>query len=69
VSSLDCSSCVYDSDIWRPGDDMVTDFFIPFEDDLSDHTQSDFQLSLDAYAFEDADLFYEDFQPLHSDFD
>jgi hypothetical protein len=40
-SSEDWSSCMYDSDIWQPGDDMVTDLFFPFEDDLSQHTQSD----------------------------
>jgi hypothetical protein len=59
----------YDSYIWKPGDDMVTDLFIPFKDDLSQHTQSDLQSSLDTYPFEDADLFYEEFQPLCSDFD
>ena len=48
---------------------MVTDMFRPFEDDLSQHTQSDLQSSLDTYAFEDADLIYEEFQPLCSYFD
>jgi hypothetical protein len=41
----------------------------PFKDDLLQHTQSDLQSSLDTYPFEDAYLFYEDFQPLCSDFD
>jgi hypothetical protein len=35
--------------------------FIPFKDELFPHTQSDFQSSLDAYPFEDANLFYKDF--------
>jgi hypothetical protein len=26
--------CMYDSDVWHPSDDMVTDLFFPFEDDL-----------------------------------
>jgi hypothetical protein len=46
---------------------MVTDLFRPFKDDPSQHFQGDFQSSLgscDADPFEDADLFYEDFQPL-----
>jgi hypothetical protein len=34
-SSEDWSSCVYDSDIWHPNDEMVTDLFIPFKNDLS----------------------------------
>jgi hypothetical protein len=65
-SSEDWSSCVYDSDVWKPDDDMVTYLFHPFEDDLSQHFQGDFQSSLgscDADPFGDADLFYEDFQP------
>jgi hypothetical protein len=68
-SSEEWSSYVYDSDVWQPGDDMVTDLFFPFEDDLSQHTQSDLQSSFGAYPFEDADLFYEDFQPLCSYFE
>ena len=28
-SSEDWSSCLYDLDIWKPGDDMVTDWFPP----------------------------------------
>jgi hypothetical protein len=68
-SSEEWSSYVYDSDVWLPGDDMVTDLFHPFEDDLSQHTQSDLQSSFGTYPFEDADLFYEDFQPLCSDFE
>jgi hypothetical protein len=34
-SSKECSSYVYDSNIWHLGDDMVTDLFFPFRDDLS----------------------------------
>jgi hypothetical protein len=60
-SSKDWSSCAYDSNIWHPGDDIVTDLFSPFEDDLLQHTQDDLQSSLDAYPFEDSYLFYEDF--------
>jgi hypothetical protein len=47
-------------------DDIVTDLFCPFKDDLSQHFQGDFQSSLgscDADPFGDASLFYEDFQP------
>jgi hypothetical protein len=65
-SSEDWSSCMYDSDIWQPDDDMITYLFCPFEDDLSQHFQDDFQSSLgtcDAYIFGDADLLYEDSQP------
>jgi hypothetical protein len=40
-SSEEWSSYVYDSDILQPGDDMATYLFCPFEDDLSQHTQSD----------------------------
>jgi hypothetical protein len=68
-SSEEWSSYIYDSDVWQPGDDMVTYLFFPFEDDLSQHTQSDLQSSFGTYPFEDADLFYEDFQPLCSDFE
>jgi hypothetical protein len=51
VSSLeDSSSCVYDSYIWKLGDDMVTDLFRSFEDE-SHHTQSDLQSSLNTYPF------------------
>jgi hypothetical protein len=57
-SSEEWSSYVYDSDIWQPDDDMVTDFFYPFEDDLSQHDLHSF---FGTYPFEDADLFYEDF--------
>jgi hypothetical protein len=35
------SPCVYDSNVWKPDDDMVTDLFCPFEDDFSQHTQGD----------------------------
>jgi hypothetical protein len=69
LQSTTWSSCAYDSDIWQPSDDMVTNLFTTFEDNLSHHTQCDFQSSLDAYPFEDADFFNEDFQPLCSDFD
>jgi hypothetical protein len=65
-SSEDWSSCVYDSDVWQPDDDMVTYLFHPFEDDLSQHTQGDLQSSFgscDAYPFGDTYLFYENFQP------
>jgi hypothetical protein len=68
-SSEDWSSCMYDSYVWQPSDDMVTYLFYPFEDDLSQHTQGDLWSSLDMYPFGDADLFYEDFHPLCSDFD
>ena len=54
---------MYDSD------DMVTDLFCPFEDDLSQHTQTDLHSSFGTYPFGDVDLFYEDFQPLCSDFE
>jgi hypothetical protein len=37
-SSEDWSSCMYDSDVWQPSDDMVTDLFFPFEDDLSTYS-------------------------------
>jgi hypothetical protein len=63
------SSYVYGLDIWQLDDDMVIDLYHPFEDDLSQHIQSDLHSSLDAYPFEDADLFREDFQPSCSDFD
>jgi hypothetical protein len=70
VSSLEAwSSYVYDSDVWNLSDDMVTDLFCPFKDELSQHTRSDIQLSFGTYPFEDADLFYEDFQPLCLDFE
>jgi hypothetical protein len=59
---------MYDSDIWHHGDDIVTDLFTPFEDDLLQHTQDYIQSSLDAYPFEDADSFYEKFGPLCSVF-
>jgi hypothetical protein len=62
-SSEDYFSCIYDSYVWKPDDDMITDLF---EDDRSQHFQDDFQSSLgtcDAYIFGDADLLYEDSQP------
>jgi hypothetical protein len=45
---------------------MVKDLFRPFEDNLSQHFQVDFQPSLESYDadhFRDVDLFYKDFQP------
>jgi hypothetical protein len=68
-SSEKWSSDVYDSDVWLPSDDMVTDLFYPFEDDLSQHTHSDLQSSFGTYPFEDAYLFYEEFQSLCLDFE
>jgi hypothetical protein len=62
----DWSSCVYDSNVWQLDDDMVTDLFRPFKDDLSQHTQGDLQSSFgscDAYPFGDTYFFYENFQP------
>jgi hypothetical protein len=62
-SSKDYFSCIYDSYVWQPDDDMITDLF---EDDQSQHFQDDFQSSLgnfDAYLFGDADLLYEDYRP------
>jgi hypothetical protein len=62
------SPCIYHSNVWDGDGGMITDLFDPFEDDLSQHFQGDFQLSLrgcDAYPFKDAYLFYEDFQPFH----
>jgi hypothetical protein len=67
-SSEEWSSYIYDLDIWLPGDDMVTNLLHPFEDELSQHTQSDLQSSFSTHPFEDADLFYEDLQPLCSYF-
>jgi hypothetical protein len=37
-SSKEWSSYIYDLDVWQCCDDMVTYFFRPFEDDLSQHT-------------------------------
>jgi hypothetical protein len=42
-SSESWYSCAYDSDSWQPSDDMVTNLFHLFEDDLSPHTHDDFQ--------------------------
>jgi hypothetical protein len=36
--SEDWYSCVYDSDVWQPDDDMITYLLCPFEDDLLQHT-------------------------------
>ena len=57
---------MYDSDVWKPSDDMVTDLFCPFEDELSRH---DLHSSFGTYPFEDAYLFYEEFRPLCSNFE
>jgi hypothetical protein len=57
---------VGDPYIWQPDDDMVTDLFHQFEDDLSQYTHDDFQSSFescDAYPFGDSILFYEEFYP------
>jgi hypothetical protein len=65
-SSENCSPCAYNSDSWQPNDDMVTDLFHPFVDDLSQYTHDDsqpFLESCDEYPFGDLDLFYEDFLP------
>jgi hypothetical protein len=48
---------------------MVRNLFRPFEDDLSQHTQSDPQSSFGTYPFEDGDFFYDYFQPLCLDFE
>jgi hypothetical protein len=52
----DCSSCIYDSDVWDSDGDMITNFLDPFENDLSQHLQGD------AYPFGNVCFFYEDFQ-------
>jgi hypothetical protein len=56
-SSVECSSYIYDVDIWLPGDDMVKYLFHPFEYDLSQHTQSDLKSSFGTYTFKDEDFF------------
>jgi hypothetical protein len=67
------SSLAHDSDSWQPDDDMITNLFHPFEDDLSPYTHDDSQSSLQSchsYPFGDSDLFYGGFQPpFRSDFD
>jgi len=67
LSSLEnWSPHAYNSDSWQRDEDMVTDLFHRFEDDLSQHTHDDSQPSLqsrDEYPFGDSDLFYEDFEP------
>jgi hypothetical protein len=35
--SKDWSSCICDSNVWQPDDDMFTYFFHPFKDDFSQH--------------------------------
>jgi hypothetical protein len=37
------SSCIYDSDVWDGDGYMIIDLFHPFEDDLTQHFQDDFQ--------------------------
>jgi hypothetical protein len=59
VSSFnDWSSCVYDLNIWRPDNDMITDLFLPFEDYPTQHFQDDFWPLIGNC---DVDLFCEDF--------
>jgi hypothetical protein len=36
-SLVDWSSCIYDSNVGKSDDDMVTYLFLPFKDDLSQH--------------------------------
>jgi hypothetical protein len=55
LQTKDWSPCIYDSDVWDGDGDMITDLLDPFQNDLSQHLQSD------AYPFEDAYFFYEDF--------
>jgi hypothetical protein len=62
----DWSPCIYDSDVWDGDGGMIMDLFDPFEDDLSEHLQGDFQSSLrscDVHPFKDAYMFYVDFHP------
>jgi hypothetical protein len=56
-SSEDWPPCMYDSNVWKPSDDMVTDLFCPLKDDLSQH---DIHSSFNTYPFEDEYLIYED---------
>ena len=61
-----CFSQVGDTYIWQPDDDMLTNLFYPFEDDLSQYTHDYFQSSFkscDAYPFGDSVFFYEEFKP------
>jgi hypothetical protein len=65
-SSKDWSSCVYDSHVWHPDDDMIIDLIHPFKDDSTKHFQDDFWPSLgccDADNFGDVELLYENFKP------
>jgi hypothetical protein len=68
-SSKNGSSHAYDSYVLQPSDDMITDLFHPFKDDLLQRIQSDLHFSLYAYSFKDAYLFYEKPQPLCSYFE
>jgi hypothetical protein len=64
--SEDWPTCMYDSDVFQPNDEMVTYLFFPFEDDLSQH---DLHSSFNTYPFEDAYLIYDNSQPLSSYFE
>jgi hypothetical protein len=55
--SEDRSSCIYDSDIRQPNDDVVTNLFYPFESDLSQYTQDESSLGNC-----DTNILYKDFQ-------
>jgi hypothetical protein len=57
---------MYDLYVWQPSDEMITDSFFPFEDDLSQH---DIHLSFNTYPFEDSYLSYENYQTLCSYFE
>jgi hypothetical protein len=58
---------VTDSDIWKQGDDIITDVFQTPKDDLMQCSHNDFWSYLeefDEYSFEHLDIFYEEeFQP------
>jgi hypothetical protein len=64
--SEDRPPCMYDSYVWKPSDDMVTNLFFPFDDDLSEH---DIHSSFGTYPFKDANFSYEDSRPLYSVFE
>jgi hypothetical protein len=56
----------YDLDIWQSNVDMITYLYHPFEDEMSQYFQCDFESSLsscDANPFGGANFFYEYFQP------
>jgi hypothetical protein len=53
-----------DSDIWKQGDDIITDIFQTPKDDLMQFSHDDFWSYLDEfdeYSFEHLDLFYEEY--------